>query len=304
MTAHEGSEQEKCPFPQTELLIEDQEELEAATLGRLLELLRDKLKWEKKKYPDSEATKNLETTLTELTKEYDEIPKIIAAYETEFNKWLCNELPNSKSVYAKLNKDKDNLDEKIRKAIEKLWNKSYVGKASQLKSDWKDARDTFNDIRSCRDQTKAKKDWAKDDPIPNEFDFADFKAYKDKVTGWFKDLEELSKKAYEVINKETPNVKDYKKFFAYFLEFCAIWNKVKNLEKDRTPEWLNGELTKALRKWIIATNEHFYWEKDWILKEEAVDQRKTDYEDFEKVRRERFIREAQDVEAEDSEPCE
>jgi hypothetical protein len=51
-----------------------------------------------------------------------------------------------------------------------------------------------------------------------------------------------------------------------------------------------------LRDYCLATYEYFYWQKNWIEIAEAEKKAAQNYQNFKNNRRDKFIREAQDVE--------
>ncbi len=270
------------------------------TIGRLLNELQMILQKEQQENPTSEATKEFTKNLDLLEKGYKEdIPKIVEDYQKEYQQnFIREKLPKAEEQYKKLvnwTDDVDNPGERLRKAIRELRDKSYEQVQANFKEQWNSAIDELKNGKCYRDQAQTLKNRA-------EEDFEILKKFKEKVTNWFKELEELYKKAEYLLNTE-----NYKALYAYRLEFGSILHEVRELKKDEikgqahysTPkdhEWLKRVLTKSLWKCCIATYEYFYWQKNWFEITEQEKRAKENYETFKTSRRERFIREAQDVE--------
>jgi hypothetical protein len=257
------------------------------------------LQKELKENPESEATKEFKKNLDLLEKGYKEdIPKIVEDYQKEYQQnFIREKLPKAEEQYKKLinwTDDVDNPGERLRKSIRGLRDKSYEQVQASLKAQWDGAIDELKNGKCYRDQAQALKNRA-------EENFDNSKKFKEKVTNWFKELEELYQKAEYLLNTE-----NYKALYAYRLEFGSILHEVRELKKDDTTrqnhnntpkdyEWLKQVLTKSLWKYCITTYEYFYWQKNWLEITEQEKRAKENYETFKTSRRERFIREAQDV---------
>lgn len=259
------------------------------TIARLLHQLQKRLLQEQKESPDSEATKELKKDIDILEKGYrEEIPKVVDDYQKEyFSTFLRVQLPKAEENYKKLynwTNDNDNPGAEIRKAINELREQSYDEVEDNLNNQWKSAWKELENGNYCRrEEALALKKRA------GEY-FEDHKKFKDTVTKWFKQLDDLYKKAEPLLDKE-----NYKALYAYSLEYADILHEVKQLN-IKEPEWLKSELTEDLRKYCLAVYKYFYWYKNSLEIVEREKKARDSYEKFKNSRREHFIREAQDIE--------
>lgn len=195
----------------------------------------------------------------------------------------------------------------VREGIDDIRQRFYRNVESALESDFVGAREKLNSARSCRDQALQHKQWAQDEyEHYKDYKKVVAKDYKDKVSAWFAELDALYAKAEKLIEAEK-----YKAVYACSLEFNEVLDarlsRIPREEKTatrqgKTLDGMKKELTDGLRAWIIAAYEHFYWHVDWIKKEREAAKKKRLYEKFMETRREDFIREAMDVEAEETAP--
>lgn len=291
-----------CTIPEAEKL------KKCSTIGRLLNELINILQKESEQNPDSQANIDFRQNLGILDKAYkEEIPKIVDDYQKEYQSFVRERLPKAEEQYKKLvnwSDDNENPGKEFREAITELKEKFYDCVENSLKDEWNNARHQFKNGKCCRDQALELKKQA-------EEEFGAYKQFREKVTNWFKDLDDIYKKAEVLLD-----VENYKALFAYRLEFGSILHEVRQLKKHETKgrnqnstevkdhEWLKNILTKYLRNYCIATYEYFYWQKNWIELTEREQKARENYDEFKKNRREKFIREAQDVQLpEDNESC-
>jgi hypothetical protein len=274
------------------------------TVARLLHRLQKRLQQEQEENPNSEATKELKKDFDIIEKGYrEEIPKIIDDYQKEyFSTFLRVQLPKAEENYKKLynwTNDNDNPGAEIRKAINELREESYEKVEANLKKQWESAWKELENGHYCRkEEALALKNRAGKN-------FETNKKFKDTVTNWFKQLDELYKKAEPLL--DTAN---YKALYAYNLEFASILQEVKQLRKEDTKwqaqnpivkdhEWLKTELTEHLRQYCLAVFKYFYWHKNSLEIAEKEKKAWESYDKFLQARRDQFIREAQDIETED-----
>ena len=83
-----------------------------------------------------------------------------------------------------------------------------------------------------------------------------------------------------------------------YLEAEQVWQKINGLT-SATPAALKKKLTDTLWKVLQAKDERFRWQQDRLDKQQDVTNAQTNYDTFKTNRRKDFIREAEDVEAED-----
>lgn len=278
-----------CAIPEVERLQKQ------PTIARLLNELHEKLQAEQVCNPDLEVTKEFKKNLETLEKAYkDEIPKIIDSYQKEHQQnFVRKQLPQVEDYYKKLVNWTDDIDNPgygLRKVISELRENSYEKVECSLKDQWDYARDGFKNGKCCGEQASVKRDRTLEE-------FEKYKKFKEQVTTWFKELEELYKKAEALVETE-----NYKALYAYRLEFDAILHEVRQLKHGyqaspvRDHEWLKSMLTQCLWNHCIATYEYFYWQKNWHDIVNNEDKVREAYNAFKESRRDKFIREAQDVE--------
>ncbi|MEH1983819.1 MAG: hypothetical protein V7L27_31945 [Nostoc sp.] len=259
------------------------------TIARLLHQLQKRLLQEQKESPDSEATKELKKDIDILEKGYrEEIPKVVDDYQKEYySTFLRVQLPKAEENYKKLynwTNDNDNPGAEIRKAINELREQSYEEVEDNFNNQWKSAWKELENGNYCRrEEALALKKRAGEN-------FEINKKFKDIVTNWFKQLDDLYKKAEPLLDKE-----NYKALYAYSLEYADILHEVKQLNR-KEPECLKSELTEDLRKYCLAVYKYFYWYKNSLEIAEREKKARDSYEKFKASRREHFIREAQDIE--------
>ena len=191
--------------------------------------------------------------------------------------------------------DVDNPGAKLRQAIQDLREQSYNDAQRALKDELEYAWNRLEDGKCYRDQAVVIKQ-----RIAEQFEY--YKKYKEQVTTWFKDLDDLYKKSEVLLDAE-----NYKALYAYRLEFNYLLREARKLKQDEAPgksksaeiakdhEWLKRLLTQYLWHYCMASYETFYWNKIWV---NAVDQEKrarSHYKTFVETRRDKFIREAQDI---------
>ncbi len=282
-----------CAIPEVEQL------KQCSTIGRLLNELQTILQKELEKNPTSEATIEFQKNLENLDKEYKkEIPNIVDNYQQEYQSLVRENLSKAEEQYKKLvnwSDDSDNPGHKLREAITELREKFYNDVEDCLKVKWDCAREEFKHGKCCRDQALEIKK-------RTEQQFEHYKKFKETVTTWFKELDNIYKKAETLLDLE-----NYKALYAYRLEFYSILSEVRQLKQNETtrrtpnstvvkdPEWLKSVLTECLRDSCLATYEYFYWEQKWIELIEEEKKAAENYQNFKNSRRDKFIREAQDV---------
>ena len=291
-----------CAIPKLEEL------KQCSTIGRLLKELKTILQEELAKNPTSEATTEFQKNLTILDKEYkDNVPKIVDDYQQEYSSLVREKLSKVEEQYKKLvnwSDDSDNPGHKLREAITELREKFYNDVEDCLKAKWDSARKEFKNGKCCRDQALERKKIT-------EQQFEYYKKFQGRVTTWFKELDNIYKKAEALLD-----VENYKALYAYRLEFHSILCEVRQLKQNETkkitpnstvvkePEWLKIVLTECLRNSCLATYEYFYWQQNWIELTEQEKKAAEQYHNFQNMRMDDFIREAQDIElTEDSEGC-
>ena len=158
-----------------------------STITRLLIHLQNKLENKQKENPDNEANKDFKKTLDILGTAYkDDIPKIVESYQKEYPNFVGDKLPKAEEQYKKLINwtDDNHPGPALRKAIKELKEKSYDQEENRLKAQWEDAKNELKKFQSYGDQAQALKNQAQED-------FENDKKFKDKVTNWFKDLDDL-----------------------------------------------------------------------------------------------------------------
>ncbi|KYC36107.1 hypothetical protein WA1_40930 [Scytonema hofmannii PCC 7110] len=271
------------------------------TVGRLLHRLQKRLQQELHENPDSEATKEFKKDVDILEKGYrEEIPKIVDEYQKEyFQSFLRVQLPKAEENYKKLynwTNDNDNPGTEIRKAISELRKESYEEVEANLEEQWECAwKELENGYYCRREEALALKKRTGEN-------FENYKKFKDTVTNWFKQLDDLYKKAEPLLETE-----NYKALYAYGLEFAALLHQARQLKKDDTKlhpqnlivkdhEWLKSELTEYLRQYALAVFKYFYWYKNALEIVEKEKKARESYDKFRQNRRDQFIREAQDIE--------
>ncbi|WGV27990.1 hypothetical protein [Halotia branconii] len=273
---------------------------EEPTVGRLLQCLQKRLQQEQEENPDSEATKEFKKDIDILDKGYrEEIPKIVDEYQKEyFQSFLRVQLPKAEENYKKLynwTNDNDNPGTKIRRAISELRRESYEEVEANLEEQWECAWKQLENGYYCRrEEALALKKRTGEN-------FENYKKFKDTVTSWFKQLDDLYKKAEPLLETE-----NYSALYAYSLEFAALLEQARQLKKDDTKypqnltvkdhEWLKSELTEHLRQYALAVFKYFYWYKNALEIAEKEKKTRENFDKFRQNRRDQFIREAQDIE--------
>lgn len=270
------------------------------TVGRLLHRLQKRLQQEQDENPDSEATKEFKKDIDILDKGYrEEIPKIVDEYQKEyFQSFLRVQLPKAEENYKKLynwTNDNDNPGTEIRKAISELREESYEEVEANLENQWQCTWKELENGHYCRrEEALALKKRTGEN-------FENYKKFKDIVTNWFKQLDDLYKKAEPLLETE-----NYKALYAYSLEFAALLHQARQLKKEDTKlqpqnlivkdhEWLKSELTEHLRQYALAVFKYFYWYKNALEIAENEKKTRESYDKFRQNRRDQFIREAQDI---------
>ena len=291
-----------CAIPKLEEL------KQCSTIGRLLKELKIILQKELANNPTSEATTEFQKNLTILDKEYkDDVPKIVDDYQQEYSSLVREKLLKAEEKYKKLvnwSDDNNNPGHKLREAITELREKFYNDVEDCLKVKWDSAREEFKNGQCCRDQALERKKIT-------EKKFEDHKKFKERVNNWFKNLDNIYKEAEALLELE-----NYKALYAYRLEFHSILCEVRQLKQNETTgkkpnvpvakdsKWLKNALTECLRDSCLATYEYFYWQQNWIELTEQEKKAAEQYHNFQNMRMDDFIREAQDIElTEDSEGC-
>ncbi len=291
-----------CAIPELEQL------KQSSTIGRLLKELKTILQKELAKNPTSEATTEFQKNLKILEREYQEaLPKIVDNYQQEYLSLVREKLPKAEEQYKKLvnwSDDSDNPGSELREAITELRDKFYNDVEDCLKVKWDSAREKFKNGKCCRDQALERKKIT-------EQQFEHYKKFKERITTCFKKLDKIYKNAETLLD-----VENYKALYAYRLEFYSILSEVRQLKQNETtrktpdvvvvkePEWLKNVLTECLRNSCLSTYESFYWQQNWIELTEQEKKAAEQYQNFQNMRMDDFIREAQDIElTEDSEGC-
>ena len=270
-----------------------------STIGRLLNELQNIYQKESGENQNSEAGKDFQKNLTDLQNKYNtELPKIVDDYQKEYANFIKEKLPKVEEQYKKLVNWTDDIDTpkaNLRKTLKDLKDQSYDKVEIELKTQWEQARNEFKNGQCCSEQVQTLKQ-------QNDSDFDEQKKFKDQVTNWFKDCDSLYQQAEQLMDQE-----NYRKLYAYRLEFGSILDEIKHLKKETSPgedtpakdgEWLKSTLTQCLRQCCITTYESFYWKKYWLEVTAREKKAKEDYEKFKASRRDQFVREAQDIEVE------
>ena len=268
-----------------------------STITRLLIDLQNRLEKKQKETPDNDATKEFKKTLDLLRTAYDDIPKIVESYQKEYPNFVGDKLPKAEEQYKKLINwtDNNHPGPVLRKAIKELKEKSYDQEENRLQDQWKNAQNELRKIQSSGDQAQAKK-------IQAQEDFENDKKFKDQVTNWFKELDDIYKKAEALIDTDK-----YKEIYAYLLDFEAILNNVRELKKQeahtqnspstvKDPEWLKRVLTQLLGDSCQQSYQYFITQSSIIELTEQEKKNRASYDTFKNNRRVQFVREAQDLE--------
>jgi hypothetical protein len=283
----------RCAAPERERLNQQ------PTIGRLLNELHVIYQRELEEHPISQVTKDFKKNLDTLEKAYkDEITKIVDDYQKEYDKTFRLKLERCEDYYKKLvslTNDKHNPGPDLRAAINELREQSYNAVEKNLKNAWDCAWDDLENGNCCQKQAQESQNKAQE-----EFEY--YKKYREYIASLFQNLDDLEKEAER--HQQTEN---YKALYAYRLEYHSILEELRHLKKDETMksspdtsilkdhEWLKSVLTTHLWNYCIATYESFYWQRKWEKLKEKETKARADYKSFQETRRNKFIREAQDV---------
>ena len=184
------------------------------------------------------------------------------------------------------------LSDKVKQDIKKLREESYRDETKESLNDThpkkilENSKQAFRSIKSCYDQRQEEEEEIFDQ-------YEEEKAFKKTADGWFADLKDLHEQA-----KSYDDKKKYRSLHAVYLEAEQVWQKINGLTSE-TPAALKKKLTDKLGKVLQAKDERFRWHQDWLDKQQDVTNAQTNYETFKTNRLKDFIREAEDVEAEE-----
>jgi hypothetical protein len=264
------------------------------TIRQILKTLKEELQ----KASPSEATNNFQTDITLVEDEYNEIGNIVDEYG---NAWQEYKQSGSKYCSAQIQWNEitqlvnnSTLPAKVKQNIKTLREESYRDETKESLNDThpkeilKKKQQIFRSIKSHYEQSQEE-----DAEIYDEY--KKNKSFKDTADGWFAELKDLHEQM-----KEADEKKKYRSAYAVYLEAEKVWQKINGLTSE-TPEALKKELTDKLRTVLQAKHKRYRWHQDWLDKEQDVAKARTNYETFKPNRLRDFIREAEDVEAEDGE---
>jgi hypothetical protein len=278
------------------------------TIRQILKKLKEELQC----LLPSDATKKFLTDITFVEQEYNGLPDVVAEYEAAYPGYKQSG-PQYNTAECQWNEiikwdQSSPLSCKIKRAIKELREESYRDGTEEPpclnenhpKEILEKSQQAFRSIKSCYDQRQEE-----EGEILAEYN--EKKTFKKTVDGWFTDLKDL--------HGQTKNYNDKKKYgslHAVYLEAEQVWRKINGLtsktpaevkppteSKLKTPAELKKELTEKLWKVLQAKDERFRWHQDWLDMQLAVTNAQTNYDTYKVNRRKDFIREAEDVEAED-----
>jgi len=272
------------------------------TIRQILKKLKEELEALSRLSP-SDATKKFQTDITFVEQEYNGLPDIVAEYEAAYPGYKQSgpQYNTAECQWNEIQKWDHNspLSPKSREAIRTLRVDSYRSETEvppRLNEDHpkkvlKNSQKAFRSIKSCYDQRQ-------EEEGERLVKYNEEKAFKKTVESWFADLKDL--------HGQTKNYNDKKKYgslHAVYLEAEQVWKKIHDLTAETpaalTPAAFKKKLTDKLWRVLQAKDERFRWHQDWLAKQLAVTLAQTNYDTFKANRRKDFIREAEDVEAED-----
>lgn len=294
------------------------------SIRRLLKALETEL--DKYAKNPTEATKKFDEELKEADKEYQGIAAIVSKYEEYYTKLKCKlpELGRWKQEITTL--CEKNVDKGTRQKIHNLWEKFYRGKEEELCCNWIKQRRKLFDLEDCLGQARWTETESKDD-------YETWKAFEKTLTDHVADLAALFKRATDLQDEGKYQAicavgLEYDKVYqdldtvitwAYWKEKCGGGGYEKPVETEESqtggnlgethkpappqkevlsPDKFKAELVKAFRRLILKRYQRFRWHQ-LLLETEGEGKRLKDLcEKFRKSRREEFIQEAEDVEAE------
>lgn len=266
------------------------------TLQRVLDSLKTDLQNEP---AENNAISQFKKDLSFIEQEYKGISEIVNAYEKAYKDFNGAKKNEAQKQWESIMNWSDNMvPKKIAGAITSLRDgEFYAGKEKKLKKDLERAEEEYYSLHECYQFYEVKEKRAIQD-------LEQAKSYEKTVGDSFKELKNL----YEAAN----SLKDagkHNSVFAVRLEFDDIRKKT-IAEQDggglADPETFKNNLTSALRKVIAFKHERFLWHKDFIAKQDkaqkdlqarqsAFEKAKQSYEDHILNKRDRMIREAEDI---------
>jgi hypothetical protein len=259
-----------------------------------------RLKKELQGLPPSDATKKFQTDITFVEQEYNGLPDIVAEYEAAYPGYKqCGPLYNTaecqwNEIRKWEHESHPHLPKESRKAIKDLREDSYRSETEECLNDdhpkrvLEKSQEDFRSIKSYYDQSQ-------EEEVQILAQYNEKKAFKRTADSWFNDLKDLHGQAKNYNDK-----KKYRSLYAVYLEAEQVWKKIYDLTSE-TPAELKKKLTCKLRKVLQAKHTRFHRHKDWLDRQLAVTNAQTNYDTFKSNRRKDFIREAEDVGAEDKE---
>jgi hypothetical protein len=262
------------------------------TIRHMLKTLKEELQ----RTAPSEATNDFLTDITKVEQEYNELPDIVAEYAAVYPgfKQSGTQYNTAKSQWNEIKKWETNstLLDNVKQDIKKLREESYRDETKEPLNDThpkkilENSKQVFRSIKSCYEQCQ--------DEEKDMFDqYNEEKAFKQTADGWFAELKDLHEQM-----KSFDDKKKYRSVYAVYLEAEQVWQKINGLTSE-TPAALKKKLTDKLREVLQAKDERFRWRQDWLAKAQDVTNAQTNYATFKTTRLRDFIREAEDVGAED-----
>jgi hypothetical protein len=283
------------------------------TIRQILKKLKEELQC----LLPSDATKKFLTDITFVEQEYNGLPDVVAEYEAVYSGYKQSgpQYNTAECQWIEIRKWDQSSPPlgNVKEAIKTLREESYRDETefteeeppndNHPKKILDESKRAFRSIKSCYDQRQEE-----EGDILAEYN--EKKTFKKTVDGWFTDLKDLHGQTKSYNDK-----KKYRSLHAVYLEAEQVWRKINGLtsktpaelktpaeSKLKTPAELKKELTEKLWKVLQAKDERFRWHQDWLDMQLAVTNAQTNYDTFKTNRRKDFIREAEDVEAEDGAP--
>jgi hypothetical protein len=329
LKANIGEAADPCNIP-----VEDVEYLgKFPTTRSLLNALRSKYLNEEEKNSGWTSTERLKQDLETLETEYNSIPVYVKTYKDAYDgfKTQLGTLKAYESkLYSMINDDKY---QGIRQAIDDLW-KSPGYSEDRYRQTYQQAWNSTRGIKSCLGKaevevsttpasqpapTPTPKAGSKDGSTSSvalkpaqkvlgaKESFSNYKSYKEMVVSLLNGLQDFIKKEIDPVDD-----RDIRKKYAYYLLLKDYLDPIRNLSPDdydqqkpgaaRTPkktvqdeQWLKDQLMDSFKKWVYRVYEYFYWNRDTVSKDRALQIAWMKYDKFMSDRQMQFISEAEEV---------
>jgi hypothetical protein len=294
------------------------------TTRSLINELKEKYFKEQIIHPTWLSTVKLGENITLLETEYNGIAGIVDAYKEKYDDRV-SKLKDDFKIFLKdtecITNESGEPQEGIRKAVDRL-RITYEDMDGTLLKPYQDSFKLYHSIQTCVDRSRKNisqnnEDNAGAKPSPSaktpvdpilliiagkkkkgsKDNFDERKKFLEKVDAWFMDLSNLQNEI------KTVKTRNFRKLYALFLEYSDVYNRASIIfcrsknsnEGPYDPEWLDRTLREKFKEWVNDVYEYFYFQRDSLEKEHAVNNSWKKYEEFLKNRRAQFISEAEEI---------